>query len=124
MQGLKPRISVEYLGKVTEKHNIAYGIVADIFFARYSLLVARCSLLEFNCVFLKYMFHSRASWFGLLGMRADCKECFIVVRCSPPPSVNGGAACLLSSCVLPQIVGGASRAPYHSFASRIPYGPT
>ena len=42
----------------------------------------------------------------------------------PPPSVNGGAACLLSSCFLSQIVGGASRAPYHSFASRIPYGPT
>ena len=57
MQGLKPRISVEYLGKYTETHIIAYGIVADIFFARYSLLVSRCSLLEFNCVFLKYMFH-------------------------------------------------------------------
>ena len=46
MQGLKPRIAVEYLGKYTETHNIAYGIVEDIFFARYSLL-------EFNCVFLK-----------------------------------------------------------------------
>ena len=31
-------------------NSIAYGIVADIFFTRYSLL-------EFNCVFLKYMFH-------------------------------------------------------------------
>ena len=57
MQGLKPRIAVEYLGKFTETHNIAYGIVADIFFARVSLLVTRVSLLEFNCVFLKYMFH-------------------------------------------------------------------
>ena len=57
MQGLKPRIAVEYLGKITETHNIAYGIVADIFFARVSLLVTRVSLLEFNCVFLKYMFH-------------------------------------------------------------------
>ena len=57
MQGLKPRIAVEYLGEYTETHNIAYGIVADIFFARVSLLVTRVSLLEFNCVFLKYMFH-------------------------------------------------------------------
>ena len=48
MQGLSARIEttdfrVEYLGKYTETHNIAYGIVADIFFARYSLLVSRCS---------------------------------------------------------------------------------
>ena len=57
MQGLKPRILVEYLGRVTEMHSIAYGIVEDIFFARVSLLVTRVSLLEFNCVFLKYMFH-------------------------------------------------------------------
>ena len=61
MQGLKPRIYVEYLGKYTEMHSIAYGIVADIFFARYSLLVTRCSLLEFNYVFLKYMFQCQTN---------------------------------------------------------------
>ena len=49
MQGLKPRISVEYLGKVTEMHSIAYGIVEDIFFARVSLLVTRYSLLVSRC---------------------------------------------------------------------------
>ena len=41
MQELKPRISVEYLGKYTETHNIANGIVEDIFLSRYSLLVCR-----------------------------------------------------------------------------------
>ena len=40
MQGLKPRILVEYLGKNTETHNIAYGIVADIFLSRVSNLIA------------------------------------------------------------------------------------
>ena len=50
-------MAVEYLGKFTEIFSIAYGIVKVIFFARYSLLVTRYSLLEFNCVFLKYMFH-------------------------------------------------------------------
>ena len=29
--------------------------------SRYSLLVTRVSLLEFNCVFLKYMFHCYVS---------------------------------------------------------------
>ena len=47
---IKPRILVEYLGIYTETHNIAYGIVAYSFVTRYSCL-------EFNCVFLKYMFH-------------------------------------------------------------------
>ena len=33
----------EYLGKYTETHNIAHGIVKVIFFTRYSLLVTRVS---------------------------------------------------------------------------------
>ena len=39
----KPRILVEYCGKYTETHNIAYGIVAYSFFTRTRLLVTRCS---------------------------------------------------------------------------------
>ena len=62
MQGLKPRIIVEYLGKVTEMHSVAYGIVAYIFLSRYSLL-------EFNCVCLKYMFQCQAR--GLLLLVID-----------------------------------------------------
>ena len=64
-------------------HSIAYGIVEDIFFARVSLLVTRVSLLEFNCVFLKYMFHCQSirhmEFFSAsLARRETCAVCWMI----------------------------------------------